>query len=120
MAENLKLSILDIVTMHNREPAREALKNSAELVQLADRLGYTRYWFAEHHNQKNLMSTSPDIMSAHTAANSENIRIGTGGTMLTKHSSLKDAENIIFLKTMISICLDISIVRDTDTVMLSA
>src|SRR5690625_4958409 len=120
MAENLKLSILDIVTMHNREPAREALKNSAELVQLVDRLGYTRYWFAEHHNQKNLMSTSPDIMSAHTAANSENIRIGTGGTMLPNHSSLKVAENFSFLEALYPNRIDLGIGRAPGTDVLTA
>ncbi|WP_164214384.1 LLM class flavin-dependent oxidoreductase [Virgibacillus sp. YIM 98842] len=120
MAENLKLSILDIVTMYNGESARESLQNSAELVQLADRLGYTRYWFAEHHNQKHLMSTSPDIMSAHTAALSKNIRIGTGGTMLPNHSSLKVAENFSFLEALYPGRIDLGIGRAPGTDVLTA
>ncbi|GAB3796192.1 LLM class flavin-dependent oxidoreductase [Virgibacillus kimchii] len=120
MTENLQLSILDIVTMYNGESARTSLQNSVELVQLADRLGYTRYWFAEHHNQKNLMSTSPDIMSAHTAALSKNIRIGTGGTMLPNHSSLKVAENFSFLEALYPGRIDLGIGRAPGTDVLTA
>lgn len=120
MTDHLNLSILDIVTTYNGESARDSLRNSAELVQLADRLGFTRYWFAEHHNQKYLMSTSPDIMSAHTAALSQNIRIGTGGTMLPNHSSLKVAENFSFLEALYPGRIDLGIGRAPGTDVLTA
>ena len=52
----------------SNEEHPQALQHSTELVQLADRLGYERYWFAEHHNTKYQMSTSPELLSAHAAA----------------------------------------------------
>jgi luciferase family oxidoreductase group 1 len=106
--------------MYNGESARESLQNSADLVQLADRLGYTRFWFAEHHNQKHLMSTSPDIMTAHTAGLTKNIRIGTGGTMLPNHSSLKVAENFSFLEALYPGRIDLGIGRAPGTDVLTA
>lgn len=101
MEKNLKLSILDLATMYNGESAAQTLQNSTDLVQLADRLGYTRYWFAEHHNTKYQMSTSPDLLSAHAAAVTKNIRIGSGGIMLPNHSPLKVAEIFPYWKDCI-------------------
>ena len=65
-----KLSILDLAYFtEGDESATQVLKNSTEVAQLADELGYTRYWFAEHHNTGFLMSIFPEIMMAHVAAN---------------------------------------------------
>ncbi|RKD25929.1 luciferase [Ammoniphilus oxalaticus] len=100
VSSDLKLSILDLATVWNGESATEALQNSTELAQLADRLGYTRYWFAEHHNSKHQMSTSPDLLAAHVAAVTDTIRIGTGGIMLPNHSPLKVAENFSLLEAL--------------------
>lgn len=55
------------------------MKDSIERVQLAEELGYTRYWYAEHHNTPNQVSTSPELMIAHAAAHTKHIRIGAGG-----------------------------------------
>ena len=71
-----------ITKMYNGETPAQALQHSTELVQLADRLGYERYWFAEHHNTKYQMSTSPELLSAHAAALTSRINIGSGGVML--------------------------------------
>lgn len=96
----LKLSILDLATIYNGESATQTLNQSTELVQLADQLGYTRYWFAEHHNTKHQISTSPDLLSAHAAALTKNIRIGSGGMMLPNHSPLKVVENFSILEAL--------------------
>lgn len=96
----LKLSILDLATIYNGETPTQTLKHSTELVQLADSLGYTRYWFAEHHNSKYQMSTSPDLLSAHAAAVTETIRVGSGGIMLPNHSPLKVVENFSLLEAL--------------------
>ncbi|WP_226376873.1 LLM class flavin-dependent oxidoreductase [Oceanobacillus halotolerans] len=112
---DLKLSILDLATMYNGESATETLQNSTELVQLADRLGYTRYWFAEHHNTKHQMSTSPDLLSAHAAAVTKNIRIGSGGIMLPNHSPLKVAENFSLLEALHPKRIDLGIGRAPGT-----
>ncbi|CAM3250798.1 LLM class flavin-dependent oxidoreductase [Filibacter tadaridae] len=113
--KELKLSILDLATMYNGETATEALRNSTELVQLADRLGYTRYWFAEHHNTKFQISTSPDLLSAHAAAVTKNIRVGSGGIMLPNHSPLKVAENFSILEGLHPGRIDLGIGRAPGT-----
>lgn len=113
--EDLKLSILDLATIYNGESPTETLQNSADLVQLADRLGYTRYWFAEHHNSKYQMSTSPDLLGAHAAAVSKTIRIGSGGIMLPNHSPLKVAENFSLLEALHPHRVDLGIGRAPGT-----
>lgn len=113
--KELQLSILDLATMYNGESASQTLQNSTDLVQLVDRLGYTRYWFAEHHNTKHQMSTSPDLLSAHAAAVSKNIRIGSGGIMLPNHSPLKVAENFSILEALHPERIDLGIGRAPGT-----
>ncbi|MDQ0268219.1 luciferase family oxidoreductase group 1 [Cytobacillus purgationiresistens] len=112
---NLKLSILDLGTIYNGASASEGLNDSSELVQLADRLGYTRYWFAEHHNTKHQMSTSPDLLSAHAGAVTKRIRIGSGGIMLPNHSPLKVAENFSLLEALYPGRVDLGIGRAPGT-----
>ncbi|WP_146610315.1 LLM class flavin-dependent oxidoreductase, partial [Rhodobium orientis] len=73
--------------------AHSALKHSAELAELADQWGYKRYWFAEHHSTRGLASTAPEIMIAHIAAKTANIRVGSGGVLLPQYSPFKVAEN---------------------------
>src|SRR5690625_6427796 len=114
-SSGLKLSILDLATVYNNDSATETLENSTELVQLADRLGYTRYWFAEHHNTTYQMSTSPDLLSAHAAAMTENIRIGSGGIMLPNHSPLKVVENFSILEALHPGRIDLGIGRASGT-----
>ncbi|QQK74841.1 LLM class flavin-dependent oxidoreductase [Salicibibacter cibarius] len=111
----LKLSILDLATIYNHESASETLHNSVKLAQHADRLGYTRYWFAEHHNAEFQMSTSPDVLGAHVAAVTENIRIGSGGIMLPNHSPLKVAENFSLLEALNPKRIDLGIGRAPGT-----
>lgn len=111
----LKLSILDLATIYNDETPSEALQNSTELVQLADRLGYTRYWFAEHHSATFQMSTSPDLLSAHAAALTKNIRIGSGGIMLPNHSPLKVVENFSILEALHPGRIDLGMGRASGT-----
>jgi len=113
--QRLQLSILDLATIYNGDSPAETLQHSTKLVQLADRLGYTRYWFAEHHNTKYQMSTSPDLLSAHAAAMSTNIRIGSGGIMLPNHSPLKVAENFSLLEALHPGRIDLGIGRAPGT-----
>ena len=113
--DSLQLSILDLATIYNGESVTQTLQNTTELVQLADRLGYTRYWFAEHHNTKYQISTSPDLLSAHAAAVSKNIRVGAGGIMLPNHSPLKVAENFSILEGLHPNRIDLGIGRAPGT-----
>lgn len=111
----LRLSILDLATIYNGDSATQTLKNSTELAQLADQLGYTRYWFAEHHNTKYQVSTSPDLLAAHAAAVTKRIRVGSGGIMLPNHSPLKVVENFSLLESLHPGRIDLGIGRAPGT-----
>lgn len=113
--KNLKLSILDIGTILQGESANQTIKNAVERVQLVDGLGFTRYWFAEHHNTLNQVSTSPELMVAHAAAHSKRIRVGSGGIMMPNHSPLKVVESFSLLKAMYPSRIDLGIGRATGT-----
>ena len=100
--------------------ASQTLKDSTERIQLADELGYTRYWFAEHHNTANQVSTSPELMIAHAAAHTKRIRVGAGGIMMPNHSPLKVVENFSLLKALHPGRIDLGIGRATGTDHLTA
>jgi luciferase family oxidoreductase group 1 len=113
--KGLKLSILDLASIHHGETATTALRQVTELAKLADRLGYTRFWFAEHHNTRYQMSTSPEILTAHAAAATNRIRVGAGGVMLPNHSSLKVAEQFTLLEALHRGRIDLGIGRAPGT-----
>ena len=99
MLQNLKFSILDLAYYTENDPTPgDVLQHSTEVARMADKLGYHRYWFAEHHNSDELMSMFPEIMIAHVAANTEHIRVGSGGVMLPNHSALSVAERFSMLE----------------------
>ncbi|MDR7080261.1 luciferase family oxidoreductase group 1 [Neobacillus niacini] len=118
--KDIKLSILDIGTKLQGNDASQTLKDSTERVQLADELGYSRYWFAEHHNAANQVSTSPELMIAHAAAHTKRIRVGAGGIMMPNHSPLKVVENFSLLKALHPERIDLGIGRATGTDHLTA
>src|SRR5690554_2259003 len=114
--KKLQLSILDLAYMtEGDESPTRVLQNSTEVAQLADELGYTRYWFAEHHNTGFLMSMFPEIMIAHVAANTRRIRVGSGGVMLPNHSSLSVAERFSMLEALHPGRIDLGIGRAPGT-----
>jgi alkanesulfonate monooxygenase SsuD/methylene tetrahydromethanopterin reductase-like flavin-dependent oxidoreductase (luciferase family) len=84
----IPLSVLDLVPRGENVDAGQALRDSLELAQLADRLGYTRLWYAEHHNMPNILSTTPEIMIALAGQVTTRIRVGSGGVMLPNHAPL--------------------------------
>ena len=88
----MKLSILDQIPIPSGTSASESLARSVELAKLGDQLGYERMWLAEHHNTKSLASSAPEITAAYISAQTERIRIGTGGIMMMHYSPLKIAE----------------------------
>ncbi|MCG7345694.1 LLM class flavin-dependent oxidoreductase [Sporosarcina sp. ACRSL] len=88
----MKLSVLDQAPITKGNPAPDALKKAEELAILADELGYTRMWMAEHHGTNSLASSAPEVTAAHLAAKTKHIRIGTGGVMMMHYSPLKLAE----------------------------
>lgn len=86
------LSVLDQVPVPSGATATASLAASVELARHAERLGYRRYWVAEHHNTVSLASSAPEVMVAHVAARTTSIRVGAGGVLLSHYSPLKVAE----------------------------
>ena len=88
----LPLSVLDLAPVASGSTPSQALRQTVDLARLAERLGYTRYWFAEHHNIPSVASSSPEVLIGHVASATERIRVGSGGIMLPNHAPLRIAE----------------------------
>ena len=74
------LSVLDVSPVSSGSDGAQSLRNTLELARLTDRLGYERYWLAEHHNLPSIASSAPEIMIGHVANETERIRVGAGGS----------------------------------------
>lgn len=111
----IPLSILDLTVIPQGKSATEALATSVELAQLAERLGYNRLWYAEHHNNARIASSVPAVMIAHVAAHTEKIRLGSGGVMLPNHSPLVVAEQYGLLETLHPGRIDLALGRAPGT-----
>lgn len=88
----MKLSILDQSPVVTGTSYEEAINRTLKLAQEADKLGYHRFWVSEHHNTKSFASASPEILLTRIASLTNNIRVGSGGVLLTHYSPLKVAE----------------------------
>jgi luciferase family oxidoreductase group 1 len=95
-----KLSVLDVSPVAAGSSSTEALRNTLDLARLADRLGFIRYWLAEHHNTPLIASSAPEIMIGHVADVTSRIRVGSGGIMLPNHTPLKVAETFRVLEAL--------------------
>jgi luciferase family oxidoreductase group 1 len=100
MARQLRLGVLDQSPVSEGSTATEALRNTIALAQHTDRLGYSRYWLAEHHNHPGLAGPAPEVMVAAVAAATERIRVGSGGVMLPHFAPLKGAEQYKVLEAL--------------------
>ncbi len=94
----MRLSVLDLVPVRTDQSTSDALAATTALAQSADRLGYTRYWLAEHHNMASVAATSPPVLIAHLAAATGRLRVGSGGVMLPNHAPLAVAEQFALLE----------------------
>ncbi|ALV46126.1 luciferase family oxidoreductase, group 1 [Arthrobacter alpinus] len=95
----LPISILDLAHVGEGGIA-ESFRASVELAQKAEGWGYTRIWFAEHHNMPSIASSATSVLIAHVAAHTNSIRLGAGGIMLPNHSPLQIAEQFGTLATL--------------------
>jgi luciferase family oxidoreductase group 1 len=86
------LSVLDLAPVAAGTGASDALRRTVDLARLADRLGYVRYWLAEHHGMPGIASSAPEVLIGHVAAATPRIRVGAGGIMLPNHAPLRVAE----------------------------
>ena len=110
-----QLSVLDLSPVTTATPGSVALHNSLDLARLADRLGYRRYWLAEHHNLANIASSAPDIMIGQVAAATSRIRVGSGGVMLPNHAPLMVAERFKVLEALFPGRIDLGLGRAPGT-----
>ena len=109
------LSVLDLSPVATGMTGSQALRNSLDLAQLCDRLGYVRYWVAEHHNMPAIASSAPDIMIGQIAAVTEKMRVGSGGVMLPNHAPLMVAERFKTLEALFPGRIDLGLGRAPGT-----
>lgn len=108
---SLKLTIVDQTPVHGDYSAREAPNRSVELARACDELGYHRYWLAEHHDSTQFANPCPEIMVARIASATRNMRIGSGGVMLSHYSPYKVAEVFRMLASLFPERIDLGIGR---------
>jgi luciferase family oxidoreductase group 1 len=115
VSDEVKLSVLDLAPVPDGSTPADALRNSVELVRLAERLGYHRYWVAEHHNMPGIASSSPPVLIGHLASATERIRVGSGGVMLPNHAPLVVAEQFGMLSALHDGRIDLGLGRAPGT-----
>ncbi|PGM57149.1 LLM class flavin-dependent oxidoreductase [Bacillus sp. AFS053548] len=103
VAKNLSeipLSVLDLAPVVEGSTPADAFKNSLDLAQHAEKWGYHRYWFAEHHNMPAVASSATSVVIGHIASGTSTIRVGSGGIMLPNHAPLVIAEQFGTLESL--------------------
>src|SRR3954469_1934175 len=109
------LSVLDLAPVVSGSDAATALNNSLELARHCERLGFHRYWVAEHHNMPGIASSAPAVLIAHLASVTSTMRIGSGGVMLPNHAPLVVAEQFGMLEALHPGRIDLGIGRAPGT-----
>jgi luciferase family oxidoreductase group 1 len=111
----LPLSVLDLAIVGEGQSSGDALRSATALARHAEDLGFSRFWVAEHHGMPAVASTSPPVLAAHVAANTERIRVGSGGVMLPNHPPLVVAEQFALLEALHPGRIDLGIGRAPGT-----
>lgn len=118
MTNNLSqipVSVLDLATIVQDETAADAFRRSLELAQVAETCGYTRYWFAEHHNMESVASAATAVLIGYVAGGTSSIRVGSGGVMLPNHAPLIIAEQFGTLASLYPNRIDLGLGRAPGT-----
>ena len=108
---SLRLSVLDQSPIRKGGTAAQAVRETLELAALCDRLGYHRYWLAEHHSSEALAGSTPEVLITRIAGLTDHMRIGSGGVMLPHYSAFKVAENFRMLETLFPRRIDLGVGR---------
>lgn len=111
----ISLSVLDLSPVTSGSTSVDALHNTLDLAKHTDRLGYRRFWLAEHHNTPLIASSVPEVMIGHVASVTKNIKVGSGGIMLPNHTPLKVAETFRLLEALHPGRIDLGIGRAPGT-----
>ena len=116
----VKLAVLDLAPIVEGGDAAQAFANSVDLARHAERLGYVRYWVAEHHNMRGIASAATSVVIGHIAGQTSTIRVGAGGVMLPNHAPLVIAEHYGTLESLYPGRIDLGIGRAPGTDQLTA
>lgn len=110
-----KLSVLDLAPITLGSTAAQAMQNTVELAQHTEKLGFHRYWLAEHHNMPGIASAATSVLIGHVAGATKSIRVGAGGIMLPNHSPLVIAEQFGTLASLYPNRIDLGLGRAPGT-----
>ncbi|GAA3962095.1 MsnO8 family LLM class oxidoreductase [Pedobacter ginsengiterrae] len=113
--KNIPYSVLDLATVLDGYTAADTFKTSLEIAQQSEELGYTRYWFAEHHNMAGVASSATAILIGFIAGGTKKIRVGSGGIMLPNHAPLIVAEQFGTLASLYPNRIDLGLGRAPGT-----
>ncbi len=119
-SNNIAWSVLDLATVLEGKTAADSFHNSLRLAKYAEQLGYTRYWFAEHHNMPNVASSATPVLIGYVAGGTSTIRVGAGGIMLPNHAPLIVAEQFGTLASLYPGRIDLGLGRAPGTDQLTA
>jgi luciferase family oxidoreductase group 1 len=108
---SLPLSVLDLVPITAGSTPADALRRSLDLARHAERLGYRRYWVAEHHNMPGIASAATSVVIGHLAGGTSTIRVGAGGIMLPNHAPMAIAEQFGTLEALYPGRIDLGLGR---------
>lgn len=109
--QDLKLGVVDQSPVRTGGTAADAVRETLELARVAERLGYARYWLAEHHSTNSFAGSSPAVLIPAVAGATRTIRVGSGGVMLSHYSPLQVAENFRMLETLFPGRIDLGVGR---------
>ncbi len=116
----IPFSVLDLAPICQGHTASDAFRNTLDLARNAERLGYIRYWLAEHHNMPGIASAATSVVIGHVAAGTKTIRVGSGGVMLPNHAPLVIAEQFGTLESLYPGRIDLGLGRAPGTDMRTA
>ncbi|WNF39003.1 LLM class flavin-dependent oxidoreductase [Bacillaceae bacterium IKA-2] len=116
----IPVSVLNLAPIREGQEVKEAIDAMVDLAQATEKMGYTRFWIAEHHNTPRLVSSATSILIKHTLEHTEHIRVGSGGIMLPNHSPLVVAEQFGTMATIYPNRLDLGLGRAPGTDMMTA
>lgn len=117
---HIPVSVLNLAPIRNGQGPKQAIDAMVDLAQAVEKMGYQRYWIAEHHNTPTLVSSATPILIKHTLEHTEHIRVGSGGVMLPNHSPLVVAEQFGTMATIYPNRIDLGLGRAPGTDMMTA
>lgn len=115
MTNTIPISILELALITQDSNASATLEKTKEVAQLADTLGFKRFWLAEHHNMAHVASSATVVLIGYIASQTQNIRVGSGGIMLPNHSPIIVAEQFGTLETLYPNRIDLGLGRAPGT-----